>query len=216
MTPRELQYQKNCDILKKYIPETAVEIISNWIIEFDFKLKIKKERSTKLGDYTSPQNGLNHVITINHNLNPYSFLITLVHEIAHLTTFNKFKNSVMPHGSEWKNEFKQLMQPFLNSDVFPVDVLYAVRNYLQNPAAASCTDVQLLRTLKLYDETDTQVSLEYLPYKSIFIYNRSKIFEKGERIRKRFRCVEISTGIVYFFSPLAEVELFDSSQSAND
>ncbi|MGZ3883798.1 MAG: SprT-like domain-containing protein [Bacteroidia bacterium] len=215
MTLREQQYKRNCDVLKKYIPEPAVETIARWIVELDFKLKIKRERSTKLGDYTSPQNGLNHLITINHNLNPYAFLITLVHEVAHLTTFNKFKDRVSPHGVEWKNEFRQLMQSFLNTDIFPPDVFYALRKYLQNPAATSCTDTNLLRTLKLYDEDSSQVFLEYLPYKSVFMYN-DKLFEKGERIRKRFRCKEVLKGTVYLFDPLAEVELFDSpsAQSA--
>lgn len=209
MTARELQFQKNCEVLKKYIPEGAVETIARWIVDFDFKLKIKKERSTKLGDYSSPQNGMNHVITINHNLNKYSFLVTLVHEVAHLSTFNKFKNTVAPHGQEWKNEFKILMQPFLVTEIFPVDVLYAIRKYLQNPAASSCTDTNLLRTLKLYDENTRQIFLEYLPYKSVFLYNGNKVFEKGERIRKRFRCIEIATGTVYLFNPLTEVELFE-------
>lgn len=209
MTARELQFQKNCEVLKKYIPEGAVETIARWIVDYDFKLKIKKERSTKLGDYSSPQNGMNHVITINHNLNKYSFLVTLVHEVAHLSTFNKFKNTVAPHGQEWKNEFKILMQPFLITEIFPVDVLYAIRKYLQNPAASSCTDTNLLRTLKLYDENTQQIFLEYLPYKSVFLYNGNKVFEKGERIRKRFRCIEIATGTVYLFNPLTEVELFE-------
>lgn len=209
MTARELQFQKNCEVLKKYIPEGAVETIARWIVDYDFKLKIKKERSTKLGDYSSPQNGMNHVITINHNLNKYSFLVTLVHEVAHLSTFNKFKNTVAPHGQEWKNEFKILMRPFLVTEIFPVDVLYAIRKYLQNPAASSCTDTNLLRTLKLYDENTQQIFLEYLPYKSVFLYNGNKVFEKGERIRKRFRCIEIATGTVYLFNPLTEVELFE-------
>lgn len=214
MTARELQFQKNCEVLKKYLPEGAVETIALWIVDYDFKLKIKKERSTKLGDYSSPQNGMNHVITVNHNLNKYSFLVTLVHEVAHLSTFNKFKNTVAPHGQEWKNEFKILMQPFLVTEIFPVDVLYAIRKYLQNPAASSCTDTNLLRTLKLYDENTQQVFLEYLPYKSVFLYNGNKVFEKGERIRKRFRCIEIATGTVYLFNPLTEVELFE--QLANN
>ena len=112
------QQERNEVILKKYIPETAVALIAKWIVDYDFKLKIKKERSTKLGDYRSPFNGSNHQVTVNFNLNKYAFLVTLVHEIAHLTTFNKYKNSVLPHGAEWKQEFKKLMQPFLNSDVY--------------------------------------------------------------------------------------------------
>lgn len=208
--PRTEQLQRNSEILKKYIPEFTVPTIALWIIEYDFKLKITKERSTKLGDYSSPRDGLNHTITINHNLNQYSFFVTLVHEIAHLKTFLAHKNRVMPHGEEWKQSFRDLMYPFLNTGDLPLDILYAIRKYLQNPAAASCSDVTLMRTLKLYD-TDTSNShlilLEHLPYRSHFIFNESRIFEKGEKLRKRFRCKEISTGSVYLFSPLAEVEI---------
>ena len=131
MSLREQQIQRNSEILRKYIPEFAVPQIAIWIIEFDFKLKITKERSTKLGDYTSPRDGLNHTITINHNLNQYSFFITLVHEIAHLHTFNQFKNRVNPHGEEWKQSFRVLMTPILSTDHLPLDVLYALRKYLQ-------------------------------------------------------------------------------------
>lgn len=212
MSAREQQIQRNSEILRKYIPEFAVPQIAIWIIEFDFKLKITKERSTKLGDYTSPRDGLNHTITINHNLNQYSFFITLVHEIAHLHTFNKHRNTVAPHGEEWKHSFRVLMTPFLSTDNLPLDILYALRKYLQNPAAASCSDATLMRTLKLYDTHETNghlILLEHLPYRTHFLYNGSRIFEKGEKLRKRYRCKEISTGSVYLFSPLAEVEVFD-------
>lgn len=212
MDLRQQQILRNSEILKKYIPEFAVPVIARWIIEFDFKLKITKERSTKLGDYTSPYGGLNHTITINHNLNPYSFFVTLVHEIAHLKTYNLYKNRVMPHGEEWKQSFRELMTPFLSTENLPLDVLYALRKYLQNPAAASCSDTTLMRTLKLYDTHDTNghlILLEHLPFRTHFLYNGSRIFEKGEKLRKRFRCREISTGTVYLFSPLAEVEVFE-------
>ena len=207
--PRTEQIQRNSEILRKYIPEFAVSTIASWIIEFDFKLKITKERSTKLGDYSSPRDGLNHTITINHNLNQYSFFVTLVHEIAHLKTFETHKNRVNPHGEEWKQSFRDLMYPFLNTDDLPLDILYALRKYMQNPAASSCSDVTLMRTLKLYDTDITNahlILLEHLPYRSHFIFNGDRIFEKGEKLRKRFRCQEISTGSVYLFSPLAEVE----------
>lgn len=216
MNPREQQILRNSEILRKYIPEFAVPTIAYWIIEFDFKLKITKERSSKLGDYTSPQNGLNHVITINHNLNQYSFFVTLVHEIAHLVTYNRYKNSVLPHGEEWKQSFRELMTPFLNTENLPLDIFYALRKYLQNPAAASCSDATLMRTLKLYDTPDTNghlILLEHLPFRSHFLYNGDRLFEKGEKLRKRFRCKELSSGAVYLFSPLAEVEVFERMQA---
>jgi hypothetical protein len=195
--------------LKKYLPEQSVPLIAEWIVKYDFKLKIKKERNSRLGDYTSPRNGLNHLITINHNLNPYAFLITLVHEVAHLVTYNQHKDDVNPHGKEWKQNFRELIQPFLSTDIFPVEVFSALRKYMMNPAASSCSDVQLLRTLKLHDENSDTVFLEHLPANAVFLYNGTRVFKKGERIRKRFKCIEISTGAIYLFNPLAEVEMFE-------
>ncbi len=210
------QLERNQEILKKYIPEKATPLIAHWIIDLDFKLKIKKERSTKLGDYRAPFNGSNHQITINYNLNKYSFLVTLVHEIAHLTTFNKYKHSVLPHGQEWKTEFRNLMQHFLDSEIFPVELLYALRKYLANPAASSCTDKNLYRALKLYDEhTSGEIYLEKIPLKTVFVYE-GRLFEKGERIRTRYNCKEIKSGRIYLFNPLAVVEIFEEERKVFD
>ncbi|MBK9285160.1 MAG: SprT-like domain-containing protein [Sphingobacteriaceae bacterium] len=211
MDARAVQFQRNSEILKKYLPEQAVPIIAEWIITYDFKLKIKRERNTKLGDYMSPLNGMNHVITINHNLNKYSFLITLVHEIAHLVTYNEFKNRVNPHGVEWRMNFKKLMVPFLTPDIFPIEVFSALRKYMANPAASSCSDIDLLRVLKLHDENTGMVFVERLPAGAVFLYRENKIFKKGEKIRKRYKCVEITTGFVYLFNPLTEVSLFEET-----
>jgi hypothetical protein len=210
--PRAVQYQRNSEILKKYLPEETVMLISEWIIEFDFKLKITKERKTRLGDYTSPRGDLNHTITINYNLNKYAFLITLVHEVAHLVTFNEHKNTVNPHGTEWKRNFQKLMQPFLTPDIFPLEVFAALRKYLQNPAASSCSDIHLLRTLKLHDEDNSTIFLEHLPIHTVFLYNGSRVFKKGERIRKRYKCIEIKSGVIFLFNPITEVEIFDAQQ----
>jgi SprT protein len=140
-------------------------------------------------------------------------LITLVHEVAHLVTYNEHRNTVSPHGAEWKNNYKVLMQDFLSTDIFPVEVFAALRRYMHNPAAASCTDLHLLRTLKLYDEDDGTIFLEHLPYNAVFLYNGNRVFQKGERVRKRYKCRELSSGAIYLFNPLAEVELFDESAS---
>jgi len=208
------QFERNSGVLQKYIPEPAVPIIARWIIEYDFKLKIKRERNTKLGDYRSPLSGQNHTITINYNLNKYAFLITLVHEVAHLVTFTKHKNAVNPHGEEWKQQYKLLMKHFLNADYFPTDVLLALQKHLISPAASSCRDSHLLRILKRYDDkNDGKIFIETLPHKTVFKYNGERLFEKGERIRTRYRCKEIATGSIYLFHALAEVELLQTAQN---
>ncbi len=205
---------KNKNILKKYIPEGAVDLISIWIYQFDFKLKIKKERSTKHGDYRPPLKRTNHQITVNRNLNKYAFLITLIHEIAHLTNWNKHKEKVKPHGIEWKNEFKILMKEFHNKNIFPEDIAHALDSYLKNPAASSCSDISLSRVLKKYDIKQGKeiCLLEEIPLKTIFKFNGERQFIKGDRIRTRFKCIEIKTKKEYLFNPLAEV-IVDNSYS---
>jgi hypothetical protein len=94
-------------------------------------------------------------ISVNHDLNSYSFLITTIHEFAHLQTWNKHQHRVKPHGTEWKNNFKELMEPFLKLNIFPIDISSAIHRYMENPAASSCTDLHLFRTLKSYDTVKT-------------------------------------------------------------
>jgi hypothetical protein len=193
-------------ILSKFLPEQSVEIIAKWVIHYNFDLKITQSRTTKLGDYRSPFKGSRHQISVNHNLNRFAFLITLVHEIAHLSAFEKYSFAIKPHGEEWKQEYKQLMIPFLQSNILPDDVQLALQNYLINPAASSCADENLLRTLRKYDKkNETSVHLEDLPFKTIFKIKPERYFEKGEKQRKRYKCMELSSGRIYLFSPVAEV-----------
>ncbi len=201
------QLERNQSILYKYIPEKAVPTISEWVLKFDFKLRIKKSRSSKYGDYRPPINGENHLITINYDLNKYAFLITLIHEIAHLSNFNKHKNSVKPHGEEWKLHYKLLMNQFLIPDIFPPDIILALRKYMSNPAASSCSDINLLRVLKQYDNHKNTILLEDITTGSTFSYNDNRYFIKGEQVRKRFKCKEISSNRLYLFNPLTEVTL---------
>lgn len=203
------QLERNSTILKKYIPEQAVQAVAHWIVQLNFKLKIKKGRLTKYGDYRHPIKSLNHQITINQDLNKYAFFITLVHELAHLTNWNKYKHSVKPHGQEWKQEFQELMRPFLTEAIFPEDVMKGLTRYLQNPAASSCSDTQLMRTLKQYDNKPDIVLLEQLSFNSIFKTSNNRYFIKGEKRRKRFLCRELRTKRDYLFNPLAEVYSVD-------
>jgi len=200
------QLERNQSILHKYIPSPAVPIIADWIYLYDFKLKIKKSRSSKYGDYRPPlHSASNHHISVNRDLNPYSFLVTLVHEIAHLSNFRNHGDRVKPHGEEWKKEFKRLMQPFFELGFFPDDVHRALSRYLLNPAASSCSDIGLLRVLKGYDLENGTVFLEELPAGASFVFGKGRLFRKGEKIRKRFCCVEIGSEKKYLFNPLCEV-----------
>jgi hypothetical protein len=195
------------DVLAQYMPLSAAPIISKWIDYFQCEFKISKNRATKLGDYRHPFKNNGHKISVNNNLNSYAFLVTTVHEFAHLLTWNEYKNKVKPHGSEWKNNFKKMMNPFFELQIFPSDVHHAIVGYLNNPAASSCTDLSLARTLKKYDFNLATTRLEELPLQSIFVLKDGRKFKKGERVRKRYRCVCLNNGNTYLFNPLAEVFL---------
>ena len=194
-------------ILSTYIHADAAPLIGRWIDYFKCEFKISRNRNSKFGDYRSPHDGKGHRISVNYDLNPYAFLVTTVHEFAHLHTWNEHKHKAKPHGAEWKANFKKMMQPFFEKNIFPADVKHAIVNYLDNPAASSCSDLTLYRSLRLYDTRPESITtVEKLPFKAVFKLKDGRVFKKEDKLRKRFKCIEIESKRVYLFSPVAEVE----------
>lgn len=207
--------EKIATVLSKYLPEPTVQECTSWILQKNIHLKITRGRASKFGDYKPLDKGKGHHISVNHDLNKYAFLITFVHEVAHLNTYTKYPFRHDPHGREWKNEFRILLNNFMSQNIFPSDISVALQNYIQNPSASSCSDHHLFRALKKYDQRNGKVEifhLEELPLETKFKLHQSKsglIFKKGNLLRTRFRCLEITTNRTYFVSPLAEVTLIE-------
>lgn len=197
--------------LQHYLPPNTLEPVLQYMHLYHVHLTVARERKSILGDYRHKTTGKNHRISVNGNLNQYAFLITLLHELAHLLTFENFGNRVASHGKEWKTIFGQLLAQFIEHNIFPVDIRNALLQTLQNPAASSCADEVLLRTLKNYDEKQPHVLfVEEMPEGALFKTHDGKVFRKGERIRKRFRCEEVKTKRIYLFSPVYEAEIVQS------
>ena len=188
--------------VKPFLPEGTEIPVAQMIIHNKIHITITKHRSTKLGDYRPPFNGKGHRITLNKSLNPFSFLITFVHEVAHLTTWNRYQNKVAPHGKEWKEDFKLLMKPFMTRQIFPDDILVALDKYMQNPAASSCADTDLLRALHQQNPEDGLFNLEELNENQVFSLDGNKVFRKGPLERKRFRCQNLNNKRYYFVKVL--------------
>jgi len=204
-------------VLEKYLPAEAAPLIARWIDYFKCEFKISRNRNSKFGDYRSPYGGKGHRISVNYDLNPYAFLVTTVHEFAHLHTWNEHKQNAKPHGTEWKNNFKKMMQPFFEKEIFPPDIKKAIVSYLDNPAASSCSDLNLYRSLRKYDppkESEAILTVEKIPLKALFKLKDGRVFRKDEKLRKRFKCTEVATRRVYLFSPVAEVELIEGATAA--
>jgi SprT protein len=197
--------------LKSYLPEGSFDAVSHYLLHYKVHLTITRERKSVLGDYRNSFADKNHRISVNGNLNKYSFLITLLHELAHLFTYERFGHRVQAHGQEWKNEFSKILAQFLLKKIFPPDIHRALLKTLQNPAASSCADVSLLRVLHQYDEKKAGIVLvEAVADGKRFSIKGGKVFRRIERIRKRIKCEEIATGKMYLFSPVYEVEEVDS------
>ncbi|MBP6040345.1 MAG: SprT-like domain-containing protein [Flavobacterium sp.] len=194
------------DTLARYLPEHAVQAVFELIVSNQVHLKIVNERQTRHGDYRRALNG-KHEITVNASLNKYKFLITLIHEIAHLVAFEKFGSNIKPHGDEWKITFQRLMVPFIRPEIFPQHLLPLLARHFRNPSASSDTDTTLSLALKQFDQENDKNYVFEIPYGSVFRISNGKIFKKIAVRTKRFECMEISTGKTYLFNPNAEVEL---------
>lgn len=195
------------EVLLKYLPEHAVEPVFELIKTHSVHLKIVNERVTRHGDYRRHPSG-KHQITVNANLNKYRFLITLVHEIAHLAAFEKYGRNIKPHGNEWKITFQRLMIPFIRPEIFPNSVLPLVANHFRNPTASSDTDARLAFALKQFDERKPDIHFMHeVPSGSFFRIKNGRVFQKKGLRVKRYECLEVKTGKLYLFNANAEVEI---------
>ena len=196
------------DHLQQFLPPGTGAAVINYLHQYKVHLTIAAERTSILGDYRHRTHHANHRISVNGNLNTYSFLITLLHEIAHLLTFEQYGNKVQAHGKEWKMIFGQLLQQFVRHKIFPADIEKELLQSLKNPAASSCAEEGLLRVLRNYDAKKSNHHLvEEIAPGTLFRIKDGRVFRKGDQLRKRFKCIEIKTGKMYLFSPVYEIEL---------
>lgn len=194
--------------LEQFLPPGTGEAVLQYLHTYKVHLTIARERKSILGDYRHRTHQQNHRISVNGNLNPYAFLVTLLHEIAHLLTFEQYGNRVAAHGKEWKAVFGKLLHQFVQHKVFPADIEQELAESLKNPAASSCAEDGLLRVLRRYDtKKDNHHLIEEFPIGSLFRIKDGRVFRKGEKLRKRYKCTELPSGKVYLFSPVYEAVL---------
>lgn len=173
-------------------------------------LRLARPRRSKLGDHRPPCRGFPvHRITINDDLNPYAFLTTLLHEIAHASTWERHRGRrrPRPHGPEWKREFGDVLRPLLAAGLMPPAVEAALADSLDAPAAASCSDRRLVLALAEFDAPAVgRVRVEDLAERAVFRAANGGIFRAGRMIRSRRACFELASGREYRVHGLAIVE----------
>ena len=194
--------------LEQFLPPNTLQPVLQYLHQYKIHLTVARERRSILGDYRHKANGQNHRISVNGNLNKYAFLITLIHEIAHLLAFEQYGNRIAAHGIEWKKIYAMLLKQFLEHKIFPADIERELVSSMRNPAASSCAEDGLIRVLRNYDQRkNDEVLVEEIPEGALFRTNDGKIFCKGGKQRKRYKCVEVRTKRIFLFSPVYEVKL---------
>ena len=189
---------------QKYIPEHAINLVQSLIEKHKINLKIVNQRHTKHGDFRQLANG-EFQITINNTLNPFQFLLTLIHEIAHHITFKKY-GKIQPHGKEWKQQFQHLMLPFLHPTIFPNRMLIPLAHYLKNPKASTDSDIKLSLALKGNKAENGKNFVFELPLNSTFVF-KNKMYRKGKKRKTRIECLQLTTNRMYLFNQNTEVIL---------
>ncbi len=138
--------------LTPYLPPGLAPMVTDLILSLpNLDLKIVEPRKARRGDYTFKHLDGRHQITINWNLSRHNFLITFLHEYAHLIARNKYGNNITPHGKEWKMMFREVANPFIRSGLLHPVFAAAFTHYLENPFASSEKDSSLMEACRRAD-----------------------------------------------------------------
>jgi len=198
-------------IVRPHLPEAAIDHVARAVGPLRLDVRVVRPRRTKLGDHRPPRPPLRaHRVTINADLNPWAFLTTLLHEVAHAATWERHasrRRRVRPHGPEWQREFSTALVPLLDARVFPDDLATAVTRSLSSPAAATCSDRGLLLALARYDRpVEGRMRVEELAEGAWFRVDGRHVFRAGRLVRTRRQCFLAGTGAEYRVHGLLAVE----------
>lgn len=205
------------EVVLGHLPEGTAEYVERLLAGEDLgdagvEVRIVGRRRSKLGDHRGPGPGRSaHRITVNEDLNPYAFLTTLLHEIAHAATWDRHaahrRRRLRPHGAEWRGEYAALLRPVVAAGTLPADVAAALERSLHRPAAATCSDRGLLLALGRYDQVDPRlVRVEEIAVGGWFRLDSGAVFRAGRPLRTRRQCFEARSGTEYRVHGLARVE----------
>ena len=195
-----VQLMEVIPIFEKHVPPAAVAYCYTLWQHHSFTLQVTRPRHTKLGDFRAElrrdqQPGFSYTITVNNNLNPSAFLITYLHEVAHLLVHQRVRRMGRPHGPAWQKAFREVMQPVLNETVFPQSILVPLSHYLQRPAASTGAHPALTKALRQLDAPPAGHHLLVdMPEGSPFRF-LEKEYIRGMKRRTRIVCTEKATGL---------------------
>ncbi len=194
------------NILEHHVPAPSVAYCYDLWERYQFDFVVTRPRHTRLGDFTAKPNQRER-ITINNNLNSYNFLITYLHEIAHLEVYRSYKRRQPPHGKAWKAHFRALLLPTLNIETFPTSILSPLTQYSYNPTASTGTFLPLMQALKSIDAPHSDLVMVSELSEGQAFRLQQKVFIRGTQRRTRIVCIEKTSQKRYLVAAHAWVEI---------
>ncbi len=177
-----------------YIPDQAHGFIKALLKENPANVVPVSIRSTKQGDcHRQPNEGF-HKITVNKCGNPYQFLITLIHELAHARAYREYGLRIRPHGREWRITFSAFLHRSLGANCYPNEIVSIVRQSAFSPTATS--SLSLEKALRQFDKLDKRPLVSELPEGTLFSLRSGVILQKGKGAQNHFRCKTLN-GVSY-------------------
>ena len=186
--------------------DRLAESVHLYLVHNRCRLILSRPRKSKFGDFRALQGTFS--ISVNRDLNPYRFALTLFHELAHLHTYSQFKGKVHPHGPEWKASYREMLDSYGVEQLFQRDPeLHAVyQEERNNPRAQAGLHGIKEEVLGRFDPPDHRSTLLELPEGQRFTF-RGKEYIKLKEQRSRALCIRTQDQRKYTISLSARVEI---------
>jgi hypothetical protein len=186
-------------------PEQAYRLTETLFAEHHFLFRITTPRHSRLGSFKGVRHGGRPVIHINADLGKFTFLLVFLHELAHLVVMKQYGRKAKPHGVEWKNSYRKLVQPFFDEQVFPPVLAAELYRYFIKTPATFHRDTRLINTLASLEGGEVIVTVNDVPLNSTFTLMSGRKFVKLEKLRTRYKCFCPATRKYYLVPKSAQV-----------
>ncbi len=190
--------------LKSYLPRDTDQLITRWLNQLNIELKVTGPRQSKLGDFRAGLGTKQSRMTINGDLKPLQFLLTLTHEIAHARVWQRYARRVAPHGAQWQKMFGALLIELTQIESLPQTFRAAIYRHALSPTSSTGRDPELMRVLRAL-EPDGEIWLDELPLGAFFEF-RGQRFKKLKANRTRCKCLHLKNGQQYTIAKTAPVK----------
>ncbi len=188
-------------------PEQARQLVREHFEQYHFRFKITKPKLSRLGSFRGVRHGSGQIIQINSDLGPFTFLLVFLHELAHLVIMKQYGRRVKPHGQEWKNAYRILVQPCFEQHIFPSELEAELKRYFIKTPATFHRDTHLINTLASVEGGVAILTLNDVPANTAFTLTNGRQFVKLEKLRTRYKCYCPRTKKYFLVSKSAQVLL---------